>query len=98
VEFGPLLRVMPRTVAGLPLVAASLCELRDGSLAVHLQFVAEERRVSVFLVARDVRLLGAPAGRFGGRAVRLVQAKGRLLGIVGDRVADLEAFVRALST
>ncbi len=95
----PQLRDLPRDVRGLSLVGASRCALRDGTVVLHLQYVAEdgERRVSLFVVDHTVHFGSAYASRMGGSDVRLVRAGGRIIGLVGDDAADLDAFTDAVS-
>ncbi len=90
-------RSMPRQAAGLALVAAGRCRLPDGSLVVHLHYVEGARRVSVFLVDGVPRPAGSYQGRIDGNAVRLLPAKGRTLGVVGDPGEDLAAVERAIA-
>lgn len=92
------IQAMPRSAAGTSLVAASLCELRSGSLVVHLQYADDERRVSVFIVEGDVHLGRGYAARLQVGGVRLLRAKGEVVGLVGERPEDLDAFEKAVSS
>ncbi len=90
------LRSMPREVRGLTLAAATICELGDGTLALHVQYVGQDRRVSLF-VAEGARFQRSYSGRVGGSDVRLLSSGGRIIGLVGEDHEDLDSFVRALS-
>jgi hypothetical protein len=91
------LRDVPREAGGLPLVGASLCELKDGTLVVHAQYGNDESRVSMFLVDADrVRLGHDYSGTIERAAVRLLTAHGRVFGIVCERPQDAEAVSRAI--
>lgn len=89
---------MPRSAAGLDLVAASLCQLRDGSVVAHLQYVGDERRISAFVIRRSVHFSGSYTTRVGRSAVRLTRSAGAVVGLVAERQEDLEAFERALAS
>jgi len=90
------LRSLPREVRGLMLVAASVCELGNGVLVLHLQYVGQDRRVSLF-VAEGARFQRSYSGRLGGNEVRLLSSRGRTIGLVGEDRDDLESFIRAFS-
>lgn len=92
------LPAMPRAAAGLDLVAASLCQLRDGSVVVHLQYVGQERRVSAFIIRQGVHFGESYTTRVGRSAVRLTRSAGSVVGLVAERSEDLEAFQQALAS
>lgn len=89
------LRSLPREVRGLTLAAASVCELGNGALVLHVQYVGQQRRVSLF-VGEGARFRRSYSGRVGGSDVRLASSGGRIIGLVGEDHDDLDAFLRAL--
>jgi anti-sigma factor RsiW len=86
---------VPDRVGELALVGARFCRLADVSSAPHLYYASATSHVSVFVVRHGVRIGGGFAGESGRRAVRLVRAEGEVVGIVGERERDVEAFETA---
>ena len=91
------LQQLPRSVNGIPLTGASVCALRDGTLVMHVQYVGDGKRVSLFVVHRPVAVWASFGGHLAGSDVRLLHQHGRVVGLVADSPADVEVFVKALS-
>lgn len=66
------------------------------SLAPHVYYESPGRHVSVFVVPQGVRLADRFAGAARGDAVRLLRVEGEVVGIVGEREADVQALESAL--
>jgi hypothetical protein len=80
----------------LTLVGARFCPLPDVSSAPHLYYASATSGVSVFVVPHPVRLDDRFAGEARGRAVRLLRVEGEVVGIVGERGSEVQAFETAL--
>jgi hypothetical protein len=95
-ERGTRLPEVPGHVGDLALVGARFCRLADVSSAPHLYYSSATSHVSVFVVRHGVRIGGGFAGVSGRPAVRLLRVEGEVVGIVGERERDVEAFETAL--
>jgi hypothetical protein len=93
---GTHLPAIPDRVGDLALVGARYCPLPDVSSAPHVYYASAASRLSVFLVPHGVRLDTRFAGAARGRAVRLLRVGGQVVGIVGGREAEVQAFEAAL--
>jgi hypothetical protein len=89
---GARLPDVPDRVGDLALVGARFCPLPDVSFAPHLYYASAASHVSVFVVPHRVRMGGRFAGEAGHRAVRLLRVGGEVVGIVGERESDVQAF------
>jgi hypothetical protein len=95
-EQGTELPSLPGQVGELTLVGARYCPLVALGSAPHIYFASRTSRISVYLVPHPVRV-GDRLATVGRRdAVRLLRVQGELLGIVGEREADVQAFENAL--
>ena len=93
---GTQLPAVPDRVGELALVGARYCPLASLSFAPHLYYRSEASHVSLFVVPHGVRLDDRLASRARGSSVRLLRVEGELVGIVGEREADVQAFETAL--
>lgn len=93
---GTRVPALPAEVGPLRLVGARYCPLASVSLAPHVYYASRDRRVSVFVVPQGVRLADRFAGEARGDAVRLLRLEGEVVGIVGEREADVQAVESAL--
>jgi hypothetical protein len=94
---GEPLPLLPESVSGLELVGGRRCDLLDGSHAAHLYYVGRERRLSVFVLQKGIRLGDSYATIFQDHWVRLIRVEGHVVGLVGESEVDVEAFRRALT-
>jgi anti-sigma factor RsiW len=93
---GTHLPAIPDRVDDLALVGARYCPLPDVSFAPHVYYTSGASDISVFLVPHGVRLDTRFAAAARGRAVRLVRVGGQVVGIVGEREAEVRAFETVL--
>ena len=93
---GTRLPALPAQVGGLTLQGARYCPLVSLSSAPHVYYASSQSQISVFVVAHGVRLADRLATRARGDSVRLLRVEGELVGIVGEREADVAAFETAL--
>jgi Putative zinc-finger len=93
---GTRLPALPARVGGLTLVGARYCPLVSLSSAPHVYYASARSHVSVFLVTHGVRLDERLATHARGDSVRLLRVEGELVGIVGEREADVAAFETTL--
>jgi anti-sigma factor RsiW len=96
VRQGTRLPRLPTGAGGLALVGARFCPLPDVSSAPHVYYVSAASHLSVFLVPHGVRVDGRFAAATRGRAVRLLRVGRDVVGIVGEREAEVQAFETAL--
>jgi anti-sigma factor RsiW len=93
---GTRLPALPAQVGELSLVGARYCPLASLTSAPHVYYASAGRHVSVFVVQHGVRLDDRRASRARGDSIRLLHLEGELVGIVGEREADVQAFETAL--
>jgi hypothetical protein len=93
---GTRIPALPAQVGELTLVGARYCPLVSLSSAPHVYYASSGRHVSVFVVQHGVRLDDRRASHARGDSVRLLRVEGELVGIVGAREADVQAFETAL--
>jgi hypothetical protein len=93
---GTFLPGLPGRVGELALVGARYCPLVGLSLAPHVYYESTDSHVSVFVVPHRVRLADRFAGAARGDAVRLLRVEGEVVGIVGEREAEVQAVETAL--
>jgi anti-sigma factor RsiW len=93
---GTRLPGLPDRVGELTLVGARYCPLVGLSLAPHVYYESPGSHVSVFVVLQGVRLADRFAGEARGDAVRLLRVEGEVVGIVGEREAEVQAVESAL--
>jgi hypothetical protein len=65
-------------------------------MAPHVYYASPGSHVSVFVVPQGVRLADRFAGAARGDAVRLLRVEGEVVGIVGEREAEVQAVESAL--
>lgn len=94
---GAELPPLPAVVSGIELVGVRQCRLLDRRV-VHLYYTDSASRLSLFVVPEPVRFERGYAANVLGRPVRLRRVAGRVVGIVAERQADVEAFDRAFQT
>jgi len=92
---GTRLPALPAHVGELSLVGARYCPLVSLTSAPHVYYASAGRHVSVFVV-QHVRLDDRRAFQARGDSIRLLRLEGELVGIVGEREADVQAFEAAL--
>jgi hypothetical protein len=88
---------LPSHAHAAALVGARYCPL-DDRVAAHVYYGGEEGTVSVFLLSGPARVGDGWAGQSRGLHVRLLRAAGRVLAVVGESEADVEATARAFAT
>jgi hypothetical protein len=93
---GTRLPALPAQVGELALVGARYCPLASLAYAPHVYYASAGSHVSVFLVPQGARFLDRLASRARGESVRLLWVEGEVVGIVGEREADVQAFETAL--
>ena len=93
---GTHLPALPDRVGELALVGARYCPLVSVSFAPHVYYRSEASHVSVFVVPQGVRLADRLAATARGDSVRLLRVEGEVVGIVGEREGDVQAFETAL--
>ncbi len=93
---GTRLPALPAEVGELRLVGARYCPLVSLASAPHVYYASATRHVSVFLVPHEVRLADRLSTRIRGDSIRLLRLEGDLVGIVGERDLDVQAFETAL--
>jgi len=89
--------LLPDKVADLELVGARFCPLADRRVA-HLYYVGAEGHVSLFLVPGSVRFDDTYSTARRGAIVSLRRVGGSVVGIVGERGADVARMERAFGT
>jgi anti-sigma factor RsiW len=92
---GTHLPLVPGRAAGLDLLGGRYCPLLD-RFAAHLYYGDEDRHLSLFVIQGPVRFEHTWATLTRGRPVRLLQVGGTIVGLVGERPEDVEAFRSAL--
>jgi anti-sigma factor RsiW len=95
---GEPIPLVPDSVNGLTLLGARFCPLPSGAMAPHLYYASDHGQLSLFVVPHAVRFSGTYAVSARGNAVRLLRAGGVVVGIVGERPEDVDAFYRAFQT
>ncbi len=93
---GTPLPALPAQVGELSLVGARYCPLASLTSAPHVYYASGERHVSVFVLQQGVRLDDRMALHARGDSIRLLRLEGQVVGIVGAREADVQAFETAL--
>ncbi len=93
---GTHLPAVPERVGELALVGARYCPLASLSFAPHVYYRGATSHVSLFVVPHGVRLDDRLASHARGDSVRLLRVEGEVVGIVGEREADVQAFESAL--
>ena len=93
---GTRLPALPAQVGELELVGARYCPLASLSMAPHVYYRSATSRVSVFVVPHGVRLDDDQSFEARGDRVRLLRTAGEVVGIVGEREAEVDAFDKAL--
>jgi anti-sigma factor RsiW len=94
---GTQLPAVPAAAAGLELVGARYCPLIDRKVG-HVYYAGRGRHLSVYAVPGSVRFPHDFLDRPRGRVVRLLRVEGRTVGLVGERLEDVAAFERALTS
>lgn len=95
-QHGTRLPALPAQVGELSLVGARYCPLASLTSAPHVYYASDGRHVSVFVVQQGVRVGDRLAAHERGDSIRLLRLEGDLVGIVGEREADVQAFETAL--
>jgi anti-sigma factor RsiW len=94
----PMPRV-PVGAGGLELVGGRYCPLFDLSIVPHLYYTSAERRVSLFVLPRSLRISAQSyTTPVHGSVVRFMKVGGRTVAIVGASREDVEAFRDAFGT
>ena len=95
-ERGTELPQLPKHLGELALVGGRYCPLASLSTAAHVYYRSASSQLSLFVVPHGVRLDDRLASRARGDSVRLLRLEGQIIGIVGGREADVQAFEAAL--
>jgi len=95
-EQGTHVPALPDAVGELRLQGARYCPLVSLSYAPHVYYASPKSHVSVFVVPHGVRVADRFAGSARGDSVRLLRVEGELVGIVGEREAEVQAVETAL--
>jgi len=93
---GTRLPALPAQVGELQLVGARYCPLASLSMAPHVYYRSAASHVSVFVVPHGVRFDEELSLATRGDRVRLLRVAGEVVGIVGEREDEVEAFDEAL--
>jgi hypothetical protein len=88
---------LPAQAGEVEIAGARYCPLLD-RVAAHVYYGGDHGPVSLFVVSGPVRVGDGWAGRSRGLNVRLLRAAGRVLAVVGENAADVEAVTRAFLT
>jgi hypothetical protein len=88
---------LPPRAHAADLVGARYCPLED-RVSAHVFYGGEAGTVSVFLLPGPARVGDGWSGTARGLHVRLLRAAGRLLAVVGETEADVEATARAFTS
>jgi hypothetical protein len=83
-------------VGELALVGGRFCPLVSLSTAAHVYYRSASNHLSVFVVRHGVRVDDRFASRARAESVRLLRLEGQLVGIVGEREADVRTLETAL--
>jgi len=94
---GTSLPALPARVAGLVLQGARYCPLLDGSSVPHVYYRDGERRASIYVIPRELRMQSAFDANALDRRVRLLSRGEQTLGVVGDTPSDVEALAATLA-
>jgi len=95
-EQGTHVPALPAEVGALRRQGARYCPLVSLSFAPHVYYASPRSHVSVFVVPHGVRVADRFAGSARRDAVRLLRVEGELVGIVGEREAEVQAVETAL--
>jgi anti-sigma factor RsiW len=95
-ERGTELPELPAQVGELALVGGRFCPLVSLSTAAHVYYRSASNHLSVFVVRHGVRVDDRFASRARAESVRLLRLEGQLVGIVGEREADVRTLETAL--
>jgi len=95
-EQGTELPALPAQVGDLALVGARYCPLASLSMAAHVYYRSASSQLSLFVVRHGVRLDDRLASHARGDSVRLLRLEGEVVGIVGEREAEVQAVETAL--
>lgn len=87
---------LPGEVGELRLVGARYCPLVSLSMAPHVYYASPTGHVSVFVVPQHVRLDDPFGAKPRGDVVRLLRLEGEVVGLVGEREADVRAVESAI--
>jgi anti-sigma factor RsiW len=91
--------LLPEGANGLEILGARHCPLLDGSSVAHVYYTGEgPRRISLYVVDRNLRLAGTYRTSTLGETVQLFRAGGLNVGVVGEKGEDVEAFHRRFLT
>jgi hypothetical protein len=93
---GTRMPALPEEVGHLRLLGARYCPLASLSFAPHVYYSSPDSHVSVFVVPHGVRLRDRLAGKARGDAVLILRLEGEVVGIVGEREAEVRAVESAL--
>ena len=95
---GTQIPAVPAAVAGLELVGARYCPLIDRRVG-HVYYAGRGgRHLSIYAVPGSVRFPRRFEAGPRDRVVRLIRVEGRTVGLVGERLEDVAAFERALTS
>ena len=94
---GTSLPPLPARVAGLVLQGARYCPLLEGSSVPHVYYRDGERRASLFVIQRELRMQSTFDAIALGRTVRLLRRGEQTLGVVADTPSDVEAVAATLA-
>ena len=97
-DHGTLLPVIPAHAGGLELVGGRYCWLPDGTRAAHVYYGGEEGHLSMFVIARGVRVGGGYRQLMRGENVDLSRLGGLTVGLVSEDVNAIGAFRERLTT
>ena len=89
---GTPLPALPAQVGELTLVGARYCPLASVTSAPHVYYASAGKHVSVFVLQQGVRFDDRLAAHARGDSIRLLRLEGQVVGIVGEREADVQAF------
>jgi anti-sigma factor RsiW len=94
---GTELPLLPAAAGGLELVGGRFCPLVDRKVA-HVYYMAGKKNLSVYVVPGRVRIGSGSTHQAMGRPVHLMRTGGRVVGLVSEDAAALDAFRNAFAT
>jgi hypothetical protein len=91
---GTPVQPLPKAAGNVEIVGVRYCPLVD-RIAAHVYYGGEGSLVSVFVLSRPARVGAGWSGVSRGLQVRLFPSAGRIVAVVGQSAADVDAVARA---
>jgi hypothetical protein len=94
---GTPVQPLPGRAGNVEIVGVRYCPLAD-RIAAHVYYGGEGSLVSVFVLSGPARVGIGWSGESHGLQVRLIPSAGRIISVVGESAADVDAVARAFRT